>query len=270
MRGPPRAFESKRNIAAAVHQHVADDIRAGWDNHMEFARENPNFYKLMWSPRVAANSTAFRDAYQILYERMEFGASRGQLRVSPDRAMQMIKAATRGAALSAISQPGMYGDVSFATQLGEAESVRSPWPLTPNKQAPGSRRQWTHSCHRSRHPQEQGGYRRYAAHSTRAGAVVAVAHSAGGYARSGTLDSEAGITGWQEGAIARLLPLRRPLVLVSWRKDQHASWGTGPMNVPSSSREAALRRKTVALPKASRCGCGQHCSAGQGQQIWEI
>ena len=113
-------LESKRNIAAVVHQHVADDIRAGWDNHMEFARENPNFYKLMWSPGVAANSTAFRDAYQILYERMELGASRGQLRVSAERAAQMIMAATTGAALSAISQPGMYGDVSFATQLREA------------------------------------------------------------------------------------------------------------------------------------------------------
>ncbi len=35
-------------------------------------------------------------------------------------AAQMIMAATTGAALSAISQPGMYGDVSFATQLREA------------------------------------------------------------------------------------------------------------------------------------------------------
>jgi AcrR family transcriptional regulator len=113
-------LESKRHIAAVVHQHVADDIRAGWDNHMEFARENPNFYKLMWSPGVAANSTAFRDAYQILYERMELGASRGQLRVSAERAAQMIMAATTGAALSALSQPGTYGDVSFATQLREA------------------------------------------------------------------------------------------------------------------------------------------------------
>ena len=113
-------LESKRNIAAVAHQHVADDIRAGWDNHMEFARENPNFYKLMWSAGVAANSTAFRDAYQILYKRMELGASRGQLRVSAERAAQMIMAATTGAALSAISQPGMYGDVSFATQLREA------------------------------------------------------------------------------------------------------------------------------------------------------
>lgn len=39
-----------------MHEQVADDIRAGWDNHLEFARENPNFYKLMWSPAVAAHA----------------------------------------------------------------------------------------------------------------------------------------------------------------------------------------------------------------------
>ena len=81
-----RLPRSKRTFAAVVHEHVADDIRAGWDNHIEFARENPNFYKLMWSPGIAANSAAFRDAYQMLYERMELGASRGQLRVSAERA----------------------------------------------------------------------------------------------------------------------------------------------------------------------------------------
>jgi hypothetical protein len=39
------------------------DIRAGWDNHVEFARENPNFYKLMWSPAVSPNSAAFHEAF---------------------------------------------------------------------------------------------------------------------------------------------------------------------------------------------------------------
>src|SRR5689334_14684296 len=75
-------LESKRTTAAVVHAHVADDIRAGWDNHLEFARENPNFYKLMWSPSVSANSAAFREAFQTLYDRLELGAGRGQLRVS--------------------------------------------------------------------------------------------------------------------------------------------------------------------------------------------
>src|SRR5690348_11529826 len=41
-------LETKRAVAAVVHDHVADDVRAGWDNHLEFARDNPSFYKLMW------------------------------------------------------------------------------------------------------------------------------------------------------------------------------------------------------------------------------
>src|SRR3954471_13902068 len=98
-------LETKLAVAAVVHDHVADDIRAGWDNHLEFARENPNFFKLMWSPAVAANSTAFREAYQMLHERLEFGATRGQLRMSAETATRMVVAAVTGAALSLIFQP---------------------------------------------------------------------------------------------------------------------------------------------------------------------
>jgi AcrR family transcriptional regulator len=113
-------LESKRATAAVVHAHVADDIRAGWDNHINFARENPNFYKLMWSPAVSANSTAFREAYQMLYDRLELGASRGQLRVSVETGARMVMSATTGAALSLVSQSDLYGDPTFVTQLREA------------------------------------------------------------------------------------------------------------------------------------------------------
>jgi AcrR family transcriptional regulator len=113
-------LETKRTVAAVVHDHVADDVRAGWDNHLEFARENPNFYKLMWSPAVAASSTAFREAYQMLHERLELGATRGQLRMSAETAARMVMAAVTGAALSLISQPDLYGDGAFTTQLREA------------------------------------------------------------------------------------------------------------------------------------------------------
>jgi AcrR family transcriptional regulator len=113
-------LETKREVAAVVHDHVADDIRAGWDNHVEFARENPSFYKLMWSPAVAANSRAVREAYQMLYDRLELGAGRGQLRVSVEAASRVVLSATTGAALSLISQRDLYGDGTFATQLREA------------------------------------------------------------------------------------------------------------------------------------------------------
>jgi AcrR family transcriptional regulator len=113
-------LETKLAVAAVVHDDVADDIRAGWDNHLEFARENPSFYKLMWSPAVAANSGAVREAYQMLYDRLELGAGRGQLRVSVEAASRIVLSATTGAALSLISQPDLYGDGTFATQLREA------------------------------------------------------------------------------------------------------------------------------------------------------
>src|SRR5258706_12158990 len=76
-----RFLETKRAVAEVVHEHVADDIRAGWNNHIDFARENPNSYKLMWSPAVAPTSAAVHEAHQMLLDRMELGASRGQLQV---------------------------------------------------------------------------------------------------------------------------------------------------------------------------------------------
>src|ERR1700728_1542880 len=113
-------LETKLAVAAVVHEHVADDVRAGWNNHLQFARENPSFYKLMWSPAVAASSSAVREAYQMLYDRLELGAGRGQLRLSAEAASRIVLSATTGAALSLISQPDLYGDGTFATQLREA------------------------------------------------------------------------------------------------------------------------------------------------------
>jgi AcrR family transcriptional regulator len=113
-------LETKLAVAAVVRDHVADDVRAGWDNHLQFARENPSFYKLMWSPAVAASSRAVREAYQMLYDRLELGAGRGQLRMSAETAARIVLSATTGAALSVISQPDLYGDGTFATQLREA------------------------------------------------------------------------------------------------------------------------------------------------------
>jgi AcrR family transcriptional regulator len=113
-------LQTKRTVAAVVHEHIAEDVRAGWDNHLQFARENPNFYRLMWSPGIAANSAALREAYQMLHERLKLGAARGQLRMSAETAARMVMAATIGAALSLISQPDLFGEDTFATHLREA------------------------------------------------------------------------------------------------------------------------------------------------------
>ena len=113
-------LQSKRTVAVVVHDHVGDDIRAGWYNHIEFAQKNPNFYRLMWAPGVAPNSLALAEAHRMLYDRMKLGASRGQLRVSPAMAARIVMSATVGAALALITQPEHYTDDSFSKQLLEA------------------------------------------------------------------------------------------------------------------------------------------------------
>ena len=47
----------------------------------------------MWSPAIAANSAALREAYQMLYERLKLGAARGQLRMSAETAARTVMAA---------------------------------------------------------------------------------------------------------------------------------------------------------------------------------
>ena len=115
-----RYLESKREAATAVHDDVADDLRAGWDNHLQFARENPGMYRLLWTPAVARESRAAAEGHETLRMVLERGASRGQLRMSTDTATRVVMAAVTGAALSTVSQPELFGDGRFAETLREA------------------------------------------------------------------------------------------------------------------------------------------------------
>jgi len=115
-----RFLEPKREAAATLHDDVADDLRAGWDNHIQFARENPGMYRLLWSPAVSRESRAAVEGHELLRTALEHGASRGQLRMSLETATRVVMAATTGAALSTVSQPELFGDGAFADTLREA------------------------------------------------------------------------------------------------------------------------------------------------------
>jgi AcrR family transcriptional regulator len=115
-----RYLESKREAARTVHDDVADDLRAGWDNHIEFARENPGMYRLLWSPAVSRESRAAAEGHELLRMILERGASLGQLRMSVETATRVVMAAVTGAALSIVSQPELFGDGAFAETLRES------------------------------------------------------------------------------------------------------------------------------------------------------
>jgi AcrR family transcriptional regulator len=115
-----RYLDSKREAAAIVPDDVADDLRAGWDTHIQFARENPGMYRLLWTPAVSRESRAAAEGHETLRTVLERGASRGELRMSVETATRVVMAAVTGAALSMISQPELFGDGSFAETLREA------------------------------------------------------------------------------------------------------------------------------------------------------
>ena len=64
--GWSRFLDSKRALLARAHADPLDDLRAGWDNHLAFARENPNFYRLMWSAGGVTSSGHFRSSVSRL------------------------------------------------------------------------------------------------------------------------------------------------------------------------------------------------------------
>src|SRR5436853_7502052 len=104
-------------MAARAHEDPFDDIRSGWDNHLAFARENPNFYRLMWSAGVVTSSAAPREGHEMLIAVLERCAQRGRLRVAIETAARMLMAAAPAAALSSLSRPALFAADRLPTHL---------------------------------------------------------------------------------------------------------------------------------------------------------
>ncbi|WP_141584221.1 TetR/AcrR family transcriptional regulator [Actinomadura sp. WMMA1423] len=80
-----------------------EDLRRGWDLHIEYAVTHPAFYTLMYgTPRTPA---AAGEAYGILLGLVEAVARAGRLRVPVATAARMIHAAGVGVALTLIASP---------------------------------------------------------------------------------------------------------------------------------------------------------------------
>jgi AcrR family transcriptional regulator len=98
-----------------------NDLRRGWDLHVEFGLSNPGVYALLYGdPRPDDRPAAVREGDAILRGLIERIAMAGRLRVDVDRAIQMIHSACRGVALNLISTPVAERDQSLSTAVREA------------------------------------------------------------------------------------------------------------------------------------------------------
>jgi len=80
-----------------------DDLRRGWDLHVEFGVKNAEVYALMYSdPAAGVGTAALKEAEGILHGLVRRVAEAGRLRVGVELAARVIHSAGRGVTLTLI------------------------------------------------------------------------------------------------------------------------------------------------------------------------
>jgi AcrR family transcriptional regulator len=97
---------------AAVSQAAAnddvdplDDLRAGWDTQISFGLDNPGIFRLLSDPDRVRGSAAARAGRDVLGRRVRRVAAAGQLKVSEQRATDLIQAAGVGTIQTLLAAP---------------------------------------------------------------------------------------------------------------------------------------------------------------------
>ncbi|MFJ2259570.1 TetR/AcrR family transcriptional regulator [Streptomyces sp. NPDC087844] len=132
-----RHFGDKEGLLSAVVDHGWDkylaakrdrppgtdpveDLRDGWTTHVEFARANPNLFRLMHSPAMRTPPAAALEAHRILTTDLQRAAAQGTLCLAPELAAQMIMSANVGVALMLVARPATFTDESLSRRVRDA------------------------------------------------------------------------------------------------------------------------------------------------------
>lgn len=99
-----------------------DDLRAGWDRHVGFGLENPDLFSLMYGGRRPSDPppAAVTEGLEILGGLIHRIAEAGRLRVSEERAANLVHAAGSGTTMTLISMPAQQRDSGLSELAREA------------------------------------------------------------------------------------------------------------------------------------------------------
>lgn len=98
-----------------------DDLRTGWDLHVELGVANPALYTLMYDEhRPGTSSPAAHAALDVLVTRIHGIAMAGRLRVSERRAAHLVHAAGHGTTLTLIAMPDHERDHELSPMARDA------------------------------------------------------------------------------------------------------------------------------------------------------
>jgi AcrR family transcriptional regulator len=113
-------LESKTHLEPS--EDPVEDLRTGWDLHIGFGLANPALYALMYGdPRPGASpAPAALAAAEVLAGHIRRIAEAGRLRVSEERAAQLVHAAGCGTTLTLIARPENGRDPALSEMAREA------------------------------------------------------------------------------------------------------------------------------------------------------
>jgi AcrR family transcriptional regulator len=136
-----RLFGDKNGLLDAVAEHgfaayltekqvrepgldPVEDLRAGWDLRIGFGLAHPALYSLMYGdPRPGVRPPAAAAAQRILREHIRRVAAAGRLRVSEDKAADLVHAAGCGTVLTLLAMPPDRRDPDLSQAAREAVIV---------------------------------------------------------------------------------------------------------------------------------------------------
>ncbi|MFF7203543.1 TetR/AcrR family transcriptional regulator [Streptomyces sp. NPDC008141] len=130
--GFDRYLATKREYAPGADP--IEDLRNGWDTHVDFALRHPNLYRLMNSPAMRRPPEAALESHRILTRDLKRAAAVGKLRLAPELAAQMVMSANVGVALMLVSRPATYTDTAMSRRVRDAVHAAI---FTPDVFAPG-------------------------------------------------------------------------------------------------------------------------------------
>lgn len=99
-----RAYLKEKAVRKAGQDPV-EDLRTGWDLHVQFGLSHPAIYLLMYAqPRPGVKSPAAEMSHRLLKEHIRRVAAAGRLRFSEERAANLFHASACGMVLTLLAQ----------------------------------------------------------------------------------------------------------------------------------------------------------------------
>lgn len=114
---------SKAAVVEAAAAHGVDpfdDLRAGWDAQIDFGLANPTLFAFLSDPARGLRSPAAQRGLGVLQERVRRVAATGRLRVSEQRAVDVVRAAGVGTITTLLATPVEHRDHGLADAMYEA------------------------------------------------------------------------------------------------------------------------------------------------------